>query len=52
MSNRAEQIENGELKKMVSRKQRKILKKNKRKKLRKVKIDDVPGNNKYNGWVV
>jgi hypothetical protein len=52
MAKRAEQIENGDLKKMVSPKQRKILKKTKHKKLRKVKIDEVPLNNKYDGWAV
>jgi hypothetical protein len=52
MAERAEQIENGELKKMVSPKQKKILKKSKHKKLRKTKIEEVPRNNRYDGWAV
>lgn len=52
MAKRAEQIENGGLKKMVSSEQRKILKKSKRKKMRNVKKDEIPKDNKYDGWAV
>jgi|WetSurMetagenome_2_1015567.scaffolds.fasta_scaffold430316_2 hypothetical protein len=52
MANRAEQIEKGALRRMVSQKQKKILKKTKNKKIRKVKIDEVPADNRYNGWII
>jgi hypothetical protein len=52
MANNAEQIEKGSLRRMVSQKQKKILKKTKHKKLRKVKIDEVPSDNKYDGWII
>ena len=52
MAKRAEQIENGALKKMVTPKQRKVLKKSKRKKMRNVKKEEVPVDNRYDGWAM
>jgi hypothetical protein len=52
MAFKAEQIENGALKKMVSQKLRKLLKKAKHKKLRNTKSGEVPDNNHYEGWAI
>jgi hypothetical protein len=52
MAYNADQIEDGPLKKMISRKQRKALKKSKVKKIRKTPVDEVPMNNRYNGWAI
>jgi hypothetical protein len=50
MSFKAEQIEKGALRKMVSQKQKKFLKKSKTKRMRNTKTDEKPDNNKYEGW--
>ncbi len=52
MSYKAEQIEKGVLKKLVSKEYRKALKKAKKKKIRQIKIKDVPARSKYDGWSI
>lgn len=52
MSYKAEQIEKGALRKLVSKEYRKALKKAKKKKTRKIKVEGVPARSKYNGWSV
>jgi hypothetical protein len=52
MSYKAEQIESGALRKLISQKQRKALKKAKKKKTRETKIEDVPVRSKYDGWSI
>jgi len=47
MAYKAEQIESGALRKLVSQKQRKAHKKAKRKKTRNNKLKNVPAKNKY-----
>jgi hypothetical protein len=52
MTEKAEQIENGALKMMVSTKSRQVLKKSKRKKMSIVKLDETTQNNRRDGWTV
>lgn len=52
MAYKAEQIEKGALKKLVSKQYRKALKKAKKRKTRKTKIESVPARSKYDGWSV
>jgi len=52
MGLKAEQIEDGALKAMVTPKQRKFLKKSRNKKIRKTKIENEPLPKKYDGWAV
>ena len=52
MGLKAEQIEDGALKVMVTPKQRKFLKKSRNKKIRKTKIENEPLPKKYDGWAV
>ena len=52
MAYKAEQIEHGSLKKMVSQKMRKLLKKSRRKKMRSIEKEEKPADNKFNGWAI
>jgi hypothetical protein len=52
MSYKAEQIEKGALRKLVSKEYRKALKRAKKKKTRKTKIEVVPTRSKYDGWSI
>ena len=53
MSYKAEQIEKGTLRKLVSKEYKKALKKAKKKKTRKIKVENnVPARSKYDGWSV
>jgi len=52
MAYKAEQIEKGPLKKMISQKQRKVLKKAKRKQMRNVDKESIPEDSKFEGWAI
>ena len=50
MANKAEQIEKGGMRRMMTQKIKKHLKKAKQKQMRSVKPDEIPDRSKYEGW--
>jgi hypothetical protein len=52
MGLKAEQIDDGVMKVMVTPKQRKFLKKSRNKKIRRTEIEKEPLPKKYDGWAV